>query len=133
MDYIASNDWMTVNHKLEMMWKEAAVPYVRYYPGISLGGLTKITKPSVTIFGVPTKFRTDTSQIQVRSITAYSCHLCKYVRTTTAYDITYPYKLRNKLKQEQTIPIRPIWPIYRFTGILFEGSTTFVLRMKTIL
>jgi hypothetical protein len=39
--------------KLEMMWKEAAVANLRYYLGVCLEGLRKITKPSVRIAGVP--------------------------------------------------------------------------------
>jgi hypothetical protein len=34
--------------------------------------------------------------------------------------------------RKQTVLIKPIWPIYRLTEKLFEGSTTFVLKIKTV-
>lgn len=46
-NYIASNDCMVVNNKLEMTWNQTECPDLSYYPSISLEELSKTMKPSV--------------------------------------------------------------------------------------
>jgi tetrahydromethanopterin S-methyltransferase subunit G len=36
LDYVALNDWITVNNKFEMMKKKVEWTNLRYYPGICL-------------------------------------------------------------------------------------------------
>jgi hypothetical protein len=75
--YIALDDRMI--DELYSLWKEADMAYSRYYPGICLGGLRKVTN---ILSGYPMsrpRIELNTSRIQAWSV-AYrtACLLFKY-------------------------------------------------------
>jgi hypothetical protein len=50
---------MICDDELERIWKEDAVAYFRFYPGIRLEGLRKITRTSDRIAGGAVEVRTE--------------------------------------------------------------------------
>jgi hypothetical protein len=54
-DYTEANGKITLKNKLERMQKEAVVTKLRYYAGICLERMSKITKKSIRVIGVLAK------------------------------------------------------------------------------
>jgi antibiotic biosynthesis monooxygenase (ABM) superfamily enzyme len=77
-----------MNDELERFWKEEVMVQLRFYPGICLEGLNKITKTSIRVVSVPSRIQNEhLLNTSLTSITATP--ICSRTSIYTLHQMVY--------------------------------------------